>query len=119
MTMDSSSSNTVTGNTCNNNDSWHLQAVRNNTVTGNTCIRGTGLAMDYTASQHMVTGSWEQVTTITISNNNCWAKLLQTGEPGNTLQANSMDSDDIQALVTARFALVHQQQVTRRIAAYL
>jgi parallel beta-helix repeat protein len=119
----SSSNNTVTGNTCNNNDSGiylsnssnntiasniysnnnrgiYLSASSNNTVTGNTCVRGTGLATDYTTSQHTIQLSGTSNSYNLISNNNCMGKAVTSdGGTGNTLVNNKFDdSDDIQAL---------------------
>jgi parallel beta-helix repeat protein len=90
----SSSNNTVTGNTCNNNyNGIYLYSSSNNTVTGNTCIRGTGLAGDYTESQHTIrlggTGSNYNL----ISNNNCMGKAVTNeGGTGNTLVNNKFDA---------------------------
>ena len=89
-----SNNNTVTGNTCNNNTCGiDLNTSSNNTVTGNTCIRGTGLATDYTASQHTIQlkGTTNNYNLIAI--NNCMGKAVTNeGGTGNTLVNNKFDA---------------------------
>jgi parallel beta-helix repeat protein len=95
--LSSSSDNTITGNTCNNN-SYGIRlssSSDNNTVTGNTCIRGTGLATDYTESQHTIqlggTGNKYNL----ISSNNCMGKaVVVEGGTGNSAWGNKYDSGD-------------------------
>ncbi len=90
----SSKNNAVTSNTCNNNNRGiGLSLSSNNAITGNTCIRGTGLATDYTASQHTIqlggTGSSYNL----ISNNNCMGKAVTSeGGTGNTLVNNKWNA---------------------------
>ena len=90
----SSSNNTVTGNTCNNNSSGiYLTNSSNNTSTGNTCIRGTGLATDYTASQHTIQLSGTNNSYNLIAMNNCMGKTVTDGGgTGNTLVNNKFDA---------------------------
>ena len=85
-----SSSNTVTGNTCSNNVAGiGLFTSSNNTVTGNTCIRGTGLATDYTESQHTIQLAGTGNNYNLISNNNCMGKAVTNdGGTGNTIIDN-------------------------------
>ncbi len=88
-----SSTNTVTGNTCNNNTSGiYLNASSTNTVTGNTCIRGTGLPDDYTASQYAIilTGATNNYNLI--ATNNCMGKAVVVGGgTGNSVYGNKWD----------------------------
>ncbi len=92
--LGASSNNTVTGNTCNDNIyGIYLNASSNNTVTGNTCIRGTGLATDYTASQHTIQLKATSNSYNLISNNNCMGKAVTNeGGTGNTLVNNKFDA---------------------------
>ncbi len=92
--LSASSNNTVTGNTYNNNNCGiYLSASSNNTVTGNTCIRGTGLATDYTASQHTIQLKATSNSYNLISNNNCMGKAVTNeGGTGNTLVNNKFDA---------------------------
>jgi parallel beta-helix repeat protein len=93
-----SSNNTLTGNTCNNNNSGICleDSSNNNAITGNTCIRGNGLAMNYTASQHTI---WLIYLFTPPSNynliamNNCMGKAVTNeGGTGNTLVNNKFDA---------------------------
>ena len=89
-----SSNNTITGNTCNNNNSGiYLSSSNDNTVTGNTCIRGTGLATDYTASQHTILLSGTGNNYNLIAMNNCMGKAVTNeGGTGNTLVNNKYNA---------------------------
>jgi parallel beta-helix repeat protein len=92
----SSNNNTVTSNTCNNNNAGiRLSSSSNNTVASNTCIRGTGLATDYTESQHTI---WLKGTSNNynlISNNNCMGKAVTNGGgTGNSVWGNKFDETD-------------------------
>jgi parallel beta-helix repeat protein len=90
-----SNNNTVTGNTCNNNNTSgiYLYSSSDNTVTGNTCIRGTGLATDYTASQHTIQLKGTDNSYNLISNNNCMGKApVVEGGTGNTLVNNKWNA---------------------------
>ena len=86
--------NTVTGNTCNNNYSGiYLSGSNYNTVTSNTCIRGTGLAADYTASQHTIRLQGTGNSYNLIAMNNCMGKAVTNeGGTGNTLVNNKFDA---------------------------
>jgi len=92
--LNTSSNNTVTGNTCNNNGTGiYLTSSSNNTVTGNTCIRGTGLTTDYTASQHTIQLSGTGNSYNLIAMNNCMGKAVTNGGgTGNTLVNNKFDA---------------------------
>jgi parallel beta-helix repeat protein len=90
----SCNNNTITGNTYNNNGTgiYLFTSCNNNTVTGNTCIRGTGLATDYTASQHTIRLRGSGNSYNLISNNNCMGKAVTNeGGTGNTLVNNKFD----------------------------
>jgi parallel beta-helix repeat protein len=91
--LDYSERNMVTGNACyNNSRGIGLDYSERNMVTGNACIRGTGLATDYTASQHTI---WLEGTGNSynlISNNNCMGKAVTNeGGTGNTLVNNKFN----------------------------
>ena len=79
--------NTITGNTCNNNDSngIYLYSSSNNTIIGNTCIRGTGQPSDYTSSQYTIHLSGSDNSYNLISSNNCMGKdVVIEGGTSNT-----------------------------------
>ena len=92
--LNTASNNTVTGNTCNDcNTGILLGGSSNNTITGNTCIRGTGLATDYTESQHTIRAAFTGNGYNLISNNNCMGKAVTNeGGTGNTLVNNKFDA---------------------------
>ncbi|HZK24458.1 MAG TPA: NosD domain-containing protein, partial [Oscillospiraceae bacterium] len=117
ISLDSSSNNTIIGNTCNNNNSYGIRitdssnntvtgntcssneigillfASSNNTVTGNTCTRGTGLPTDYTASQNTIWLGGTGNNYNLISNNNCMGKAPRVdGGTGNSVYGNKYDS---------------------------
>src|SRR5690606_17273763 len=94
----SSTNNTITGNTCyNNNYSIHLSLSSNNIITANTCIRGTGAPEDYSANQGTILLSGTNNNYNLITSNNCMGKApVVQGGTGNTVFNNKWDaSDDI------------------------
>src|SRR5690606_25778660 len=83
----SSNNNIITGNTCNNNYSngIELYSSSNNTITGNTCIRGTGQPSDYTSSEYTIRLAGSDNNYNLISSNNCMGKdVVIEGGTGNT-----------------------------------
>ena len=92
--LGSSSNNTVTGNTCNNNYCGiYLGSSSNNTVTGNTCVRGTGTPEDYTLNQYTMRLYGTKNDYNLISSNNCMGKAVTSGGgTGNTLVNNKFDA---------------------------
>jgi len=96
ISLSSSSDNTVTGNTCSSNGNGiYLGSSSNNTITGNTCIRGTGLATDYTESQHTIRLGGTANSYNLISNNNCMGKApVVDGGTGNSVYGNKYDFGD-------------------------
>ncbi len=82
------SNNTVTGNTCNNNiDGIHLYSSSNNTVTGNTCTNNsnTGIHL-YSSSNNTVTGN-----TCT-NNSNTGIRLYSSSN--NTVTGNTCNNNN-------------------------
>ena len=96
--LTNSSNNMVTGNTCNDNGykGIHLfSSNSNNTIAGNTCIRGTGLSTDYTASQHTIQLAGTGNNYNLIAMNNCMGKAVTNGGgTGNSVYGNKYDSGD-------------------------
>lgn len=86
--LNNSASNTITGNTCNNNNNngIYLDSSNiNNTITGNTCIRRTGTSADYTSDQNTisVTGNNNLIV-----GNNIMGKNYTNSGTGNTFANN-------------------------------
>ena len=81
----SGSSNTATGNTCNNNDYGIYIYGSSNTITGNTCIRGTGTSGDYTSSQSTIM-AYERDNLVV--GNNCMGKAPVDNGTNNTIVYN-------------------------------
>jgi parallel beta-helix repeat protein len=80
----SSNNNTVTGNTCNNNSSYdiNLSSSSNNTVTGNTCNNSNyGIRLSSSSNNNTVTGN-------TCNNNNNYGIDLSSSS-NNTVTSNT------------------------------
>ena len=93
--LDSSSNNTITGNTCNNNSRIGICLISssNNTVTGNTCIRGTGQTSDYTSNQYTILLDGSSNKYNLISSNNCRGKAVSiSGGTGNSAWGNKFNA---------------------------
>ena len=91
----SSSNNTVTGNTCNNNNYgiYLTSSSSNNTITGNTCIRGTGQTSDYASDQYTIRLQGTTNNYNLISSNNCRGKaVVVEGGTGNSAWGNKFDA---------------------------
>ena len=86
----SNNNNTITGNTCNNNNyGIYLFSSSNNTITGNTCIRGGGTPSDYTNSQYTIRLYSTDNNYNLISSNNIMGKnYVSAGGAGNTFVNN-------------------------------
>jgi len=81
--LDSSSDNTVTGNTCNNNSyGIRLSSSSNNTITGNTCNNNNnyGIRLDSSSNDNTVIGN-------TCNNNSCGIRLDSSSN--NTVTGNT------------------------------
>jgi parallel beta-helix repeat protein len=108
-----SSKNTITGNTCSSNDFGILLllASSNNIVTGNTCTRGTGLPTDYTTMQNTIWLVGTDNNYNLISNNNCMGKApMVDGGTGNTVINNkwnaTSDFEDLRTDVGDKSTLI-------------
>ncbi len=86
--LDSSSNNTVTGNTCNNNNyGIYLYLSSNNTVTGNTCNNNYYGIYLYSSSNNTVTGN-------TCNNNNYYGIRLNSSSNENTVTGNTCNNNN-------------------------
>ena len=89
--LSGSNNNTITGNTCNNNNSYgiYLSGSSNNTITGNTCIPGEGASSDYAISQYTIRLYGPDNDYNLISSNNIMGKdYVSDGGTGNTFVNN-------------------------------
>ena len=81
ISLSDSSNNTVTGNTCNNNNYYGIRlSGSNNTVTGNTCNNNNSYGISLSGSNNTVTGN-------TCNNNNSVGISL-SGSSNNTVTGN-------------------------------
>jgi parallel beta-helix repeat protein len=89
--LTSSSNNTVTGNTCNNNNSCGIylgSSSSHNTVTGNTCYNNNSCGIYlYKASNNTVTGN-------TCNNNNSHGIYLGSSSNNNTVTGNTCNNNN-------------------------
>jgi parallel beta-helix repeat protein len=86
----SSNNNTVTGNTCNNNNSSGIRLAsssNNNTVTGNTCNNNSSGIRLASSSNNTVTGN-------TCNNNNSNGISLYSSSSDNTVTGNTCNNND-------------------------
>ena len=84
----SSSNNTITGNTCNNNNyGIHIYSSSNdNTITGNTCNNNYGIYL-YSSSNNTITGN-------TCNNNDYIGINLYSSSNNNTITGNTCNNND-------------------------
>jgi len=89
--LSSSSNNTVTGNTCNNNNNGGIylySSSSDNTVTGNTCNNNNyGIYLSSSSSDNTVTGN--------TCNNNNYGIYLYSSSNNNTITGNTCNNNDI------------------------
>ena len=84
----SSDNNTVTGNTCNNNNSGiYLDGSDNNTVTGNTCNNNTYGIRLFSSSNNTITGN-------TCNNNSDYGIYLYSSSSNNTITGNTCNNNN-------------------------
>jgi parallel beta-helix repeat protein len=109
--LNSSSNNTVTGNTCNNNSySIRLNSSSNNTVTGNTCNNNSnyGISISSSSSDNTVTGntcnnnsnygiylnsSSNNAVTVNTCNNNSNGIYLTSSSNNNIITGNTCNNN--------------------------
>jgi len=85
----SSSNNTITGNTCNNNNNGiRLYSSSNNTITGNTCNNNNSYGIFLkSSSNNTITGN-------TCNNNNSYGIYLDSSNSNNTVTGNTCNNNN-------------------------
>jgi parallel beta-helix repeat protein len=90
INVSSSSNNTVNGNTCNNNNDRgiYLYSSSNNTITGNTCNTNTNTGILLTSSSN------NTVTGNTCNSNTIYGIRLDSSSSNNTITGNTCNNND-------------------------